>query len=275
MNTNKPAAASNPLHSSLLHTLFAIINEGNVGDSAYVLAHYFLEHYGELRHLNIFDVASDCFVSRSSVRRFCKAIGYDNFVDLKAEFARYDQVYYANIQSSRQERYKQQLFDEIEKMIRDVSSSLTDDMLRSFVDRIHASRYTVFLIPGAYSGAVKDFQEKMLAHNRIVYVVFENYMDNELIRSLDERDLLITLSVSGVFAEEAAGFTESLNVRNALITGNRAFSAKERYDELYYLSERPDGRINTPVYSRYGVTFMLDVLYSEYARTHQTNLGRN
>lgn len=75
---------------SLLNSLFNVLNENNQGDPYFILAEYFLEHYHELSRLNIYDVAADCFVSRSSIRRFCQAIGYENFVAFKDEFAQYD-----------------------------------------------------------------------------------------------------------------------------------------------------------------------------------------
>ena len=60
---------------SLLNSLFNVLNENNQGDPYFILAEYFLEHYHELSRLNIYDVAADCFVSRSSIRRFCQAMG--------------------------------------------------------------------------------------------------------------------------------------------------------------------------------------------------------
>lgn len=68
---------------SLLNSLFNVLNENNQGDPYLILAEYFLEHYHELSRLNIYDVAADCFVSRSSIRRFCQAIGYENSSRLK------------------------------------------------------------------------------------------------------------------------------------------------------------------------------------------------
>ncbi|HEY2420437.1 MAG TPA: hypothetical protein VGI04_03445 [Neobacillus sp.] len=254
------------LRTSLLHTLFSIINEENVGDSSYVLAHYFLEHYSELKDLNIFEVATDCFVSRSSVRRFCKAIGYENFIDMKLEFTRYDQVYYNNIKYAAQENYQQLLSFEINKMIQDITINVTGEVLKEMVESIDQSRYTIFLIPGAYNGAVKDFQEKMVAHHRVIYLISENYSENKLIQNLTKDDLLITLSTSGVFAEEASKFTKGLEGKKVLFTCNTEMSQGSFYDKTYYMSAQGQEELNIPVYSKYGINFMLDILYSEYVK---------
>lgn len=263
------ADQTSPLHTSLLHTLFSIINEGNVGDSNYVLAHYFLEHYSELQNLNIFDVAEECFVSRSSVRRFCKAIGYSNFMDMKHEFTRYDEVYYRNIKYYTQDNYQQLLAFEMNKMIQDMASTITSDILKEVVEDMEQSRFTIFMTPGAYSGAIKDFQEKMVAHKRIIYLISENYSDNDLIKNLNEQDLLITISTSGVFANEASKFTKDLIGKKVLFTGVPDPDLSSHYDKTYLLSNQSDGNLNIPVYSKYGIHFMLDLLYSELVKKYK------
>ncbi|MEC0282694.1 MurR/RpiR family transcriptional regulator [Terribacillus saccharophilus] len=263
------ADQSSPLHSSLLHSLFSIINEGNVRDTNYVLAHYFLENYSELQHLNIFDVSTDCFVSRSSVRRFCKAIGYENFIDLKAEFFRYDEVYYKNIEYYKQPNYQQLLSFEINKMIQDMSIALNESVLQDLLERFQKSRNVIFMTPGAYGGLIKDFQEKLITHKRIIYLISEHYTENELIRNLDEKDLLITLSTSGVFAGQACSFTKGLKASKVLITGMENPQIESFYDKVYYLSAKRGEELNFPIYSKYGIHFMLDLLYSEYVKQNK------
>ncbi|MBQ2157871.1 MAG: hypothetical protein II443_04830, partial [Oscillospiraceae bacterium] len=58
---------------SLMTSLLNVVNETSSESSANILARYFLEHLYELGKLNIYDVAEDCYISRSGVQRFCKA----------------------------------------------------------------------------------------------------------------------------------------------------------------------------------------------------------
>ena len=67
-----------------LNSLIEIVNNNMEEDAATsVLARYFLVNFNRLPELNIYDVAENCFVTRSSVRRFCQSLGFDNYKELK------------------------------------------------------------------------------------------------------------------------------------------------------------------------------------------------
>ena len=66
---------------NLLTTLLAILNTNNTEDTNFHIAKYILEHFQNLDQLSIYTVADECFVSRSSVQRFIKTIGYDSFFE--------------------------------------------------------------------------------------------------------------------------------------------------------------------------------------------------
>lgn len=129
---------------SLLYSLFSVLNNNSPEDSNYALAKYFLENYHRLSTLNIFDVASDCFVSRSSVRRFCQSIGYDNFLDLKTEFHEYDDQYNHYMAHMDRENYRETLSKEINDMIQELNHRMNHEEVDKIIDRIYKSRYVVF-----------------------------------------------------------------------------------------------------------------------------------
>ena len=57
-------------------------------DSAdYRIAHYLLEICYTVDRINVADVAEHCFVSKSKVSRFCRAIGYGDFQDINSALA--------------------------------------------------------------------------------------------------------------------------------------------------------------------------------------------
>ena len=69
-----------------LNSLIEIVNNNMEEDAATsVLARYFLVNFNRLPELNIYDVAENCFVTRSSVRRFCQSLGFDNYKELKKQ----------------------------------------------------------------------------------------------------------------------------------------------------------------------------------------------
>lgn len=130
---------------SLLNSLFNVLNENNQGDPYFILAEYFLEHYHELSRLNIYDVAADCFVSRSSIRRFCQAIGYENFVAFKDEFAQYDDQRASFQKHAGRENYRETLTQEINAMIAELDQRMNTAEVERLAERIHDAREVVFL----------------------------------------------------------------------------------------------------------------------------------
>ncbi|GAB6110219.1 hypothetical protein JCM19376_41750 [Fusibacter bizertensis] len=265
MNTNRIA---------LLHTLFSIINENNLEDSNYILAKYFLDYYHHLSQLSIYEIAEDCYVSRASVRRFCQSIGYKNFIDLKNEFSKYDdqQGYYQKHAS--QENYREKLTEEINNMIKELDKRMDTDEIEKIVDKIYASKSTVFLTSDSSNGAIRDFQKAMIFNDKLVYIVSELYSDNLLLGQLSEDDFLITVSNTGYFALEVKEIVKACRAYSVLITVNRNPCFKDWFDKIYYLSGRDRSTEGGNVYGKYGISYMLDVFYSEYTRKYGTNQER-
>lgn len=253
---------------SLLNSLFSIINENYEEDSNYKLAYYFLEHYHELPKLNIYDVAAECFVSRSSVRRFCQAIGYDNFLDLKSVFNEYDDQYSFYMLHADRDAYREKLTQEINSMIQELDQRMNTQEVDIIVDRIYNSRYVVFLTSETSTSYVKDFQRAMVLHNKLIHIISETYTDNNLIKRLDKRDYLITISATGTFAKASKDYISDCGANKILFTYNRDAEIKKQYDKVYYLSSADRIHEGRSVYGTYGLNYMLDILYSAYTRKY-------
>lgn len=249
---------------SLLHSLFSIINENEENDSNYVLAHYFLNHYHELNSLNIYDVADKCFVSRSSVRRFCKSLGYENFLDLKNEFSTYDDQNQSYMKYAKRVNYRELLTSEINEMIKELNKRMDTREVYNIAEKMKNSRHIVFLTSGTLAGYVKDFQQSMIFNKKVINVVSELYSDNKLLNKLDERDYLITISTTGTFAYASYPLIAESEAHKTLITLRRDPIFNRWYDKIYHLSAEDRSQSGENVYGKYGINYMLDIIYSEY-----------
>lgn len=252
---------------SLINSLTSMINENNQDDAYFTLAHYFLEHYHELSDLNIYEVADECFVSRSSVRRFCQAIGYENFKDLKNQFREYDDQLHYFMANVDREHYRAWLTNEIIEMMKEMDQRMETEEVEVIVDRIHSSRHVVFLTSDTSTMSVKEFQRSMVLCGKIIRIVSDTYQDNDLLQVLDERDYLITVSATGQFAKAASDIVQSSRAFKALVTVNREEALKQPYQQVYHLSAR-DHSMEKSVYGKYGIDYMLDILYAAYVRKY-------
>lgn len=251
---------------SLLHSLFSIINENDKDDSNYVLAHYFLDHYHKLDKLNIYDVAITCYVSRSSVRRFCKSIGYENFLDLKNEFSTYDDRHQSYMHYAKQDQFRQSLTAEINDMIIELNQRMHTHEVYHIAKQIKESHRTIFLTTGTSAGFVREFQQSMIFNKKVIHLVSELYSDNELLQDLNENDFVITISNTGTFAYASYPLIENSNAQKTLITLRRDPIFNKWYDKIYHLSAVDKSVNGTNVYGKYGVNYMLDIIYSTYTQ---------
>ena len=54
-------------HFSLMNSLLTVFNSTEPGDPENTIAQFFLEHFENLDQLNVYDVAEECYTSRSAV----------------------------------------------------------------------------------------------------------------------------------------------------------------------------------------------------------------
>lgn len=58
-------------------------HNSDLDGAAWELAQYLLLHYNEIDRMKTRDLAAQCHISFSTVRRFCQSLGFDNFSDLR------------------------------------------------------------------------------------------------------------------------------------------------------------------------------------------------
>lgn len=63
----------------LRHALYAILNSSDVDSADYRIADYLIRNIYSIANFGIQDVADACFVSKSTVSRFCRRIGFADF----------------------------------------------------------------------------------------------------------------------------------------------------------------------------------------------------
>lgn len=75
---------------NFIYKLNHIVNENEVGTVEFELAKFFLENFKSVTRWNIYQIAEEQHVSRASIRRFAKQLGYENFLDMKKNAETFD-----------------------------------------------------------------------------------------------------------------------------------------------------------------------------------------
>ena len=256
-------------HFSLMNSLLTVINQTSTDCLENVLAWYFLEHFEHLEDLNVYDVAEECFTSRSGIRRFCQSIGYDNFSAVKNSAYEWSHHKDFFVSYACHDGYREYLGSSIGDMIEEVNRRVTDEELDKLAKSIHDARTTILIASDFSSMAVRDFQQSMLYMHKIVRLLSDSSGDEELLKHLRPADTVIVISASGNYAQAVYPQLEGISSRKFLITLNRNDRLARDFDSVYYLSKSDYLRKRT-VYARYGINYFFDLLYNRYISIFNT-----
>ena len=90
----------------LFSSLLSIVNDAaSNSEINRIIAEYLLRNFHKLHQLTIYDVAEECFVSRSSIHRFLKQIGFDQFNSLEQYVDETQQHYKAYLEYTNHDNF--------------------------------------------------------------------------------------------------------------------------------------------------------------------------
>lgn len=260
---------------SLINSLLVILNNHDENDTYFILAKYLLKHFDDLDELSIYDMADDCFVSRSSIHRFIKYIGFDNFTAMKHTFKETKIHYNAYISYATHTNFKKYVYESMNDMMKSINEMAELQDLLKLAKMIHDSNCVVIVISNTSSSSALEFQQGMIAIGKLVRIVTNSTPNLEILDSLTKNDLLITISVTGNYAIAIGDDVRKVNAYKCLITLNHSMQFEDYYNYIFYLSKKPhsSNHINhglNNVYTRYGAGYFFDLLYNFYVEKYQT-----
>lgn len=254
---------------SLVSELCFIINHDAPTSPDTVLARYFLDHFKNMSDLNVYDVADECLVSRSSIHRFCHRIGYQNFKEMKADFQTETKHYDYFMSLAGRSDFIDYMKLELIKMIVDLNEQITQNTLDEIATRIHDAKEVVMI--SSYSGSMYlfKFQRPLILSGKIIRIMTDQLSEEQysFLRKLDKESFVIVFSAMGNYAATNIKIMEQLEVYKALVTASYREDIKVPYDKVYYLSKDDYTNVKS-VYTEYGLSFFFDILYSTYLRKY-------
>jgi len=249
----------------LLNSLSLIVNAGKSDNIEYVLAQYILKNLYRISSVSISEITDECFTSISAIRRFCEQLGYDNFSKLKSSVTKL--VFPSNLRYRDIEEYSnyQSLIKSlINDMIIDIDEHFNFEKISYLCQLLHKDVNIVFLCANNTSGTIAKFQQELMFASKVTHVISNSFTKNNVLKSFNEGDIIITVSASGKFAELSLEFVKSLKGHKFLITGNRDQSLKSAYEDVFYISKNSISNDYLSIYGKYGITYILDLLSMQY-----------
>ena len=253
---------------NLLTSLLSILNKNDENDTDFIIAKYILNNRDAIIDTSIYKVAEDCFVSRSSVQRFIKNIGYDSFTQIKHNLR--DVIIHedALLKYTDHTDYSTYLLESVQNMSSDIARKARSHDFKKLVDRFVRARSVVILVAEDSAHACRFLQQQLLAIGKLIRIISSASKNISLLDTMESEDLLLVCSVTGNFALAIDDQIKENKATKCLITLNRTTAFENTYSFIYYMND--DSNISSHsinmlknVYTTYGLTFLFDLFYHE------------
>ncbi len=279
----------------LLNRLCDVINNSAPDSSAYTFAEYFLDHYQDMENLNIFDVADDCYSSRSGVRRFAQSIGYDNFKELKEDFPTYEELKDYHFYPFENEDYDTFLCNSLQNVIENVCRRVRENPdTDRLLEYIHSSPLPMFYCCGTSQSTAQEFQRRMVFCNKIIHVSPDIDICRQQMKASEGSGLLTVITSTGNFAEQSLPELDQIEARKVLLIASDGSRFEGHFDMIYSLA--PDNNVTESpnyhgsleeiplmsedprvtdvyLYGSYGVLCFLELLFYLYSHRYPVYPG--
>lgn len=197
----------------VIYTLSCYINSNIVHDTNYGIARCLLLNIRKLSRLSLEETADLCNVSPSTLKRFCKTVGFNNFSTIKRLLRNpslpfdYDS-FISNVGKS---EYVDKLYNCL-KNIEKIPKEYFDKITRLIDNAEH-----IYLLGyGDYYYEAEYLQNIMLYHGKLLEIINQN---DELRNSIhvNENDLIIVTSLTGAYARRGHNNLNKMKCRKVLI----------------------------------------------------------
>ena len=190
--------------AGLYQRLSATISEADIQSMEYHMANTILEHNKEVAEMSIAEVASLCSVSKSTLSKFVRMLGFEDYKDFKAEVLRHreKEIYIKGIDTINitdyiikkgSDKYVETLFRDIKETVDNFDDKKFDELIDDLYEYKNIGTFGDF-----YSEAAAiNLQYKMSFYHKKLYTTTNDRKQAYFIENAKEDTLIIVFSNSG------------------------------------------------------------------------------
>lgn len=189
----------------LIIRLLAIINTEKFDSIMFHIANVLLDHYALISEKSIGEMSKIANVSKSTMSKFARQIGFDDYYDLKdnAGFVENrfgnELNYLTNIHSQLENNRISNYFQAIQSDIQTLADTISMEAVERFAGYLlEYHKVGAFGLLFSESAAI-DFQYKLAYKGKFIRTFQNDLRQQEFIRQADEDTLLIIFTNSGNF----------------------------------------------------------------------------
>ena len=256
---------------SLMQKLINCTISSSLDHTAGIIAQYLLLNYANLGHLSPNRVSEECFVSLSSVRRFCVKLGYENFSDMvrakknnpedQQAIARY------NLESG---CYKPgDLRIHINDAMYSAYRSVDAETLQQLAAGILRAKALILFCTRPYNMWLREFQNQLTAWGRSVYIIEDSASCRDLVQMAGEPVYSFVVSPMACHLEPFFNECKGIPGEKSVLVCRPYLSEPEYqqflaiYDTVLSLCMKSYSYEYLEIVGKYAVAYLFDVLLGE------------
>lgn len=265
MNDPKPMG-------SVSERLLNYVNTTPQHDVNFSIAVTMLQHYSQLSTMSAEEIADLCHVSKASISRFCRYLGFDHFKEFRHYLGEsislnsdYSRSFFEMLCADRwaaMDRYQNQLTDNMHATFARENLEKLPEMVRI----MHASRRVAFFSHHFLWDVGRHMQNKFLVMGLYMEQYFDYTSQLECARSLGPQDAALICTVGGSYP------TRYSNIWNALETsGSQLLIITQNRSSAYWNNAScvlNCGSTNQNDVGKYSALLAADLLVMHYLRQY-------
>lgn len=259
----------------LFYRLVLFVNTSSKDDLNYTIADFILKNISEIANMNIVVFANTCHVSPASISRFCRKLGYDDYIHLKMECAKYTSSksteYYNALMLKDPKKATTQYLKSAASRLEEQIDLLDWQSIEAFLKDIHESQHVSFYGSHFSHSIAQLIQAALLSCNKFSIAKNDSDQQIKIAESCNEESIAIIISVRGSYLKGTPRLKRTIEksgAKSVLITANHDPRLLEEYDRVLYISSDDDlhmGRLMLLSFSEV-VSQLYVTLYGEHSK---------
>lgn len=189
---------------NLMIILLSTINSEPIDSNNYKIAKFLIENIHDLEDITLTDLAKQCYVSNSSISRFCRDIGLNDFNALKSQVARF-----AIEHEHAKKKYDFKSFEasslcksyilSVMDNLKSLYNSVIEEDIQNLVKDIYQYKKVAAFGYMQSENIALNLQFDLQTSGKILFTCIKFINQVEYIQNADEETLIIIFSESGTY----------------------------------------------------------------------------
>lgn len=165
------------------------------------------------------------------------------------------------------------LHRDLDAIYTEIDQLVANGGLSQLVNSLNVSKNVVIYSTESSTLSLREFQQAMLIENKTIQLVPEGITqdspDTNLVRGLGADDLLIVVTTSNGFARRKRSVIEQSGAFKVIVTASEDSELHTVFDSVLTIGHgAEEGSSLHRIYATFGVTYLFDRLFTQYARAY-------